>query len=144
MLRSFLSNKFLFWDLCPLVYCPGKDEQEARQPVNVREHVRVNRLYLRESNDPPLSPPAHCSSHMKLRPGNTASRRMNLRNCGRPEFSSSVTPSILTSCSFVIRGTFAVTSSLAKSPPRIHRSLWMSFRICSNFFTLICALASPS
>src|SRR2546425_8360723 len=77
-------------------------------------------------------------------PGTLPPGSMNLRRRGSPEFNSSVTLSSLSSCSRLIRGTFAVTSWLAKSPPRIHRSLWMPFRVWSNFFPLICALAAPT
>src|SRR5713101_7027820 len=77
-------------------------------------------------------------------PGTLPPGSMNLRRRGSTEFNSSVTLSSLSSCSLLIRGTFAVTSSLAKSPPRIQRSLWMFFRIWSNFFDLICALPTPS
>src|SRR5467141_232148 len=72
---SFLSDKFLFRDPLHPVCCPCKNEEQARQTVDVRKYLRIDRFCFRESYDPSLSPAAHGSGYMELCPRNTASRK---------------------------------------------------------------------
>src|SRR6266567_6629478 len=74
MQSSFMSP-FLLPDLVSLVCPPGKIEQEAGQPVHIRNRFGINRFYLRERYDPPLGSPTDGAGNVKLSSGDTSGRK---------------------------------------------------------------------